>query len=147
MAKSTGEGASFTPAELRDPDPPIRVRRAELGRVDQLAGTDSSERLPKEQQSNAQETVNRLEPAQTTGSHSSQTDTVDSAADSMDGVGQTTETESSEEELIPYSEWTNNELQEECRARELPVSGRKDELIARLEAYDSELESDEDSFE
>jgi SAP domain-containing protein len=35
-----------------------------------------------------------------------------------------------------YDGMTNDELQDELRERELPVSGNKDELIARLEADD-----------
>ena len=39
--------------------------------------------------------------------------------------------------LKPYAEWTNAELSDECRNRDLPVSGTKDELIERLEASDA----------
>ncbi|QZD98597.1 hypothetical protein SEA_JEMERALD_9 [Microbacterium phage Jemerald] len=40
------------------------------------------------------------------------------------------------EEVKPYGEWTNEELSEELKARELPHSGNKDELVARLEESD-----------
>lgn len=44
MAKSTKHGGdSYTPEELADPNPPVRIQRAELGKVDQPSvGTDSS---------------------------------------------------------------------------------------------------------
>ena len=49
MAKGTkANGDSYTPEELHDIDPPIRIRRAELGRVDQPCQTvtDGTDSLP-----------------------------------------------------------------------------------------------------
>jgi len=43
----------------------------------------------------------------------------------------------------PYSEWTVDELKEELKDRELPVSGTKPELIARLEEHDAADEGDD----
>lgn len=37
-----------------------------------------------------------------------------------------------------YSEWTKDELQAELKNRDLPTSGNKDELIARLEENDGQ---------
>ena len=45
-----------------------------------------------------------------------------------------------EGEVTPYSEWTKQELQDECESRGLAKSGTKDELIARLEEDDAEEE-------
>jgi hypothetical protein len=36
-----------------------------------------------------------------------------------------------------YAEWTKDELQAELEKRDLPKSGNKDELIARLEEDDA----------
>ena len=47
-----------------------------------------------------------------------------------------TPAEDQEEEVRPYEEWTNEELSEELKARELPHSGNKAELVARLEEHD-----------
>jgi len=40
-------------------------------------------------------------------------------------------------EVKPYAEWTNEELATELKARELPHSGNKDDLVARLEENDN----------
>lgn len=40
------------------------------------------------------------------------------------------------EEVKPYGEWTNDELSQELKDRNLPHSGNKDELVARLEESD-----------
>lgn len=37
-----------------------------------------------------------------------------------------------------YHDWTVPELKEELENRDLPVGGKKDELVARLEADDAE---------
>jgi SAP domain len=36
-----------------------------------------------------------------------------------------------------YGDWTVPQLQEEAAARELPTSGRKADLVARLQEYDA----------
>ncbi|TDC47644.1 hypothetical protein E1281_25935 [Actinomadura sp. KC345] len=40
----------------------------------------------------------------------------------------------------PYASWTRRELVAECRARDLPTSGAKDELVARLKANEPDGE-------
>jgi len=97
MAKSThsqevltGTSQSFTDHELSDPDPPVVIRRAELGRVDQLAGTDSSESSESERQSSEPLKLSPQEPAQTTENLSDQTDEMDSSAPSTGGSGRRT---------------------------------------------------------
>lgn len=45
------------------------------------------------------------------------------------------------EEVKPYGEWTNAELSAELTARDLPHSGSKDELVARLEESDKSEET------
>lgn len=47
-----------------------------------------------------------------------------------------------EEVVEGYSLWTNDELREELKARDLKVSGNKDELVARLEQDDAAEEDD-----
>ena len=42
-----------------------------------------------------------------------------------------------EPEVKPYEEWTTSELSDELKERGLPHSGKKDELVARLEEDDS----------
>lgn len=42
-----------------------------------------------------------------------------------------------EAEVKPYEEWTTSELSDELKERGLPHSGKKDELVARLEEDDS----------
>jgi SAP domain-containing protein len=145
---STGTSASFTEHEYSDSEPGLavareimRINRPMLGEVDKsLAGTDSSESLSTERQENETSNLNLQEPVQTTESLSNRTATADSDADSTDGNGLT------QEEVPPYSEWTYAELQAECKARELPASGKTEELIARLEDSD-ELSEEPDDFE
>jgi len=142
VAKSTkGGGPSFTPEELADTDgpPPVRIRRAELGVVDQCrpGGKSSSESAQKAQQSD--EPTNVPPPALTTENPSSKTDQ-DSGAPSTDGDIPLTDQESpesTEDEIPPYSEWHKDDLKEECRSRGLAVSGTVAELVARLEEYDA----------
>lgn len=68
-------------------------------------------------------------------------DDADTEADEVD------ETESTEEDAedVPYSEWENDELREELKRRNLKQSGKKDELIARLEANDAESDDEVDA--
>lgn len=142
MAKTTkAAGASYTPEELSDSDAPqqIRVKRAELGRVDQWQtdGTDSSESSSKHEQSRSRQSKADRPHARTTENPSSVTET-DSAVHSTVGGGQLTEQGSpDDDELPPYVEWTVEDLKEECRTRELAVSGNKADLVARLEQDDA----------
>jgi len=43
-----------------------------------------------------------------------------------------------EEEVESYSDWTVDQLREELGFRDLPLSGTKKELVARLEESDAE---------
>lgn len=43
-----------------------------------------------------------------------------------------------EEVDLPYSKWKVEDLRDELEARELSSEGKKDELVARLEANDQE---------
>ena len=52
-----------------------------------------------------------------------------------------------EEEEVDYSEASKDELVAEAKRRELPASGTKDEIIARLEAYDAEHADEEEEIE
>lgn len=87
-------GPSHTPAELADPDLPVRIRRAEIGFVDRQevelsAGTGSSQSSKSEQASSDKSNQRPQRPALMTESHSSQPEKeTDSTADSMDGAGQ-----------------------------------------------------------
>lgn len=61
----------------------------------------------------------------------------DDEGDADEGEG-----EDSDEEDVPYTEWTNDELREELKRRELKTTGKQSELIARLEANDAEQGDD-----
>lgn len=64
---------------------------------------------------------------------------VEAAEAAVDALTEEQETEHEDgntEEVKPYGEWTNEELSEELKSRELPHSGNKDELVARLEESD-----------
>lgn len=77
MARSTrARGASYTPEELNDPDPPaVIIRRAELGYVDRKeevpsVGMDSSPPSEKDSKSSEIVTANPPQPAPEMESHS-----------------------------------------------------------------------------
>lgn len=143
MAKSTSSrGATFTQHELSDPTPPPRVRRAMLGGDPKSVGTDYSEPSLSESRSSAREKLNPQGPVRTTESLSDRTDQEDSTANSTDGDGPVTETESDE---VPYSEWDYRDLQAECKERGLPANGSTEELIARLEEWDASQFPEEDA--
>ena len=102
MAKSTrAGGATFTQHELTDPHPPVVISRAELGRVDQLAGTDYLEPLSSAPQSSEHVTQSLPGPTHTTENLFSRTgeEAEDSFADSTVGDGPT-------EISKPYDEMT-----------------------------------------
>lgn len=139
MAKTTkAAGPTFTPEELSDQDPPARVRikRAELGVVDQwqMDGTDSSAQSNKSGRSDKKVSGQGHPPALTTENPSLSMGT-DSSALTTDGNGPETVTD--EDEVPPYIQWNKDELKEECRKRELPVSGTIADLVERLEEYDA----------
>jgi hypothetical protein len=48
--------------------------------------------------------------------------------------------EDGDEEDVPYSEWSNDELRKELRDRDLSTEGKKADLIARLEEHDASSE-------
>lgn len=153
MAKGThAQGATFSEHELSDPEPPsgheetFRVQRAMLGGELQSAGTPYSESSESELSSSGLSTASPQELAQTTGSLSSQLEEGEGSSAAMTGG------DGQKMTPPPYDEWTVSELQEELRERELPVAGKKAELIARLTEDDQLLEatpenSTEDEFE
>lgn len=87
----TGTADSFTEHELNDPSPPVVVRRAMLGGDPKSVGTDSSESLNRETQSDKSENQDLPSPAQTTENRSGQTEQEsDSSARSTGGGGRKT---------------------------------------------------------
>lgn len=52
--------------------------------------------------------------------------------------GATTPVRESDPEVAPYEEWRKDDLQEEAGIRELPTSGTKEELAARLREDDAQ---------
>ena len=48
-------------------------------------------------------------------------------------------------ETAPYKEWTLDDLRDELRARQLPTSGNKPELVERLEDNDEAPPADPDA--
>lgn len=46
-----------------------------------------------------------------------------------------------DEEEVPYTEWTNDELRAELVKRKLSLDGKKADLIARLEEDDAKAEA------
>lgn len=52
-----------------------------------------------------------------------------------------TQDSNEDEEIPPYWEWSKSELVEELKARGLDTSGRKEELVARLEEDDASGEA------
>jgi len=63
--------------------------------------------------------------------------------DTSDEVEDTEEDEA-DEEAGDYASWTGAEMKEECRQRNIPVSGSRAELIERLESDDSANAGDEE---
>lgn len=147
MAKSTkARGDTYTEAELKDPQPPVRIQRAELGVIDQCPPEDGTDSLPSSrspEQSGQPTSEQDPSLAPTTVNPSTQTEQ-GSAVLTTDGGGQPAETEESTEDVPPYEDWTVKELQDECRARGLTVSGTKAELVSRLEEDDEQPPSEED---
>lgn len=165
MAKATrANGASFTPEELADPTPPPRVERFMIGldTQERLAEINEEKRRKREEaqssagnsssQSGKSDETDMLNPAEvhqppahTTESPSFQEPNPElSDADLTAGSTPETETESDEdEEIPPYTEWTIAELKAELGKRELPLSGKHADLVARLEADDEEASEDD----
>ena len=164
MAKITKAGGpSFSDDELNDPAPsevmlnhPPTVDRGDVvptrfqvGTVSEVggassAGSNSDQSSSDGSNSSESQTQTRPGRARTMESLSSQSEEpTNSGAHSTDGVGPETETESTEDEVPPYEDWLKADLEAECRVRQLPVSGTKDELVARLYAYDAEAEDAE----
>jgi hypothetical protein len=80
-------------------------------------------------------------PAPTTDSPSSPDQTGDSSAPSTDGESESTE--QSEAPADAYDDWLKEDLVVELAERNLPVSGNKPELIARLRESDAAAETGE----
>lgn len=145
MAKSThsqeiltGTSESFTEAEQADL---VVISRYQMGGAPS-AGNSSSQSSEREQSEEDSQRDSLRDPAPTTESPSSPT-TEDSSVPSTDGDGQTTETESVEdEEIPPYEEWDYRDLQAECRERSLSAGGKHEELVFRLMEFDEEHPSD-----
>ena len=142
MAKITHGGPSYNEHELNDPDPPLEIKRFQLGDDDVSLGDNSPPSGRKEYRQNDGETAGRLWPAQTTENPSGklQEEGTSSTARSTDGNGQSNAAAPSDE-VPPYEEWKVPELKEECRVRGLPVSGTHDELVNRL--YDHDVQEAE----
>jgi hypothetical protein len=152
MAKSTnaqevatGTSDSYTPHELSDPAPPIKVTRAMLGEVPcppetEKDGGDSStssdpnkQAVGLKQQHDPSLVPNAENPSSLPGELSD--------APTTDGSGTAPSLNDEEEE--PYADWTYAELQQECKERELPATGKTEDLINRLIADDEAADTDE----
>lgn len=133
MAKNTANGPSFNEHELNDPDPPLVIRRFQLGDDTSSVGANSPLSGQSESWSSAGETAGPQSPAQTTENPSGKPPQGEdiSTVHSTDGNGPETE-------VPPYDEWSNSDLKEECRKRGLPVSGNHDALVERLTEDDAE---------
>lgn len=94
-------GASHTPAELADPDLPVRITRPEIGFVDwkeePLAGNNSSPSTPKQEKPDETPKAAPRKAARTTGNRSKAQTPEDSTADSTDGDGQSKDTQPSDD--------------------------------------------------
>jgi hypothetical protein len=120
---STGDSASFTEHELSDPIPPpvVTITRMNLGGevsspVNREDGTESSTSSESVSTSRQSQPHNPPQPAPTMENRSSQTpaEPVDSNAASTDGNGQTTGTESTEDDGDdPFEEAAEEVIPEE----------------------------------
>lgn len=93
MAKSTrARGDTYTPEELDDPNPPVKIQRAMLGGEPESVGNPSSESSENAPQSNQTEEDNLPSPAQTTDNPSNRTEEKpeDSTVDTTGGGGHKT---------------------------------------------------------
>lgn len=146
MARITREGGdTYNEHELNDPDPPLAIRRFQLGDEYQFPGDNSAPSGLNESRSNAGETVETPSPAPMTGSPSGSPPTgeTNSTAHSTAGDGRVTDPPSFvDDDVPPYDEWSNKDLKEECRVRGLTVSGNHDELVRRLMDNDAEADTD-----
>ena len=149
MAKSTnaqeaatGTPDSYTERELNDPEPPVVITRAELGGekkwTERVDGTDSSESSKSDSGTTTKNPAEFPSNVPMTEKHSQQDPTEADAAHSITTSGQeeappgTVELE----EVEPYDQWDYADLQAECKNRGLTATGKKEELISRLEEWD-----------
>lgn len=143
MAKiSHANGPTFSEEELQG-EQPVVVTRPGPGGESQSVGNNSQE-LSQKQKNGSQLSGTDPQPlAQTTENPSDQTDAEDTDALSTgtDGPGMENSESTSDEE--DYSAWNVEDLKAELAARELPVSGKKAELIARLEEDDADGTDDQ----
>lgn len=104
MARATRAGGpSHTPAELADPDLPVRIRRAEIGYIDRPKeeslsqdGGGSTQSSENESTASDRPTAARRKRAPTTASHSSQQEMeTDSTAHTTDGDGRSSRSKQS----------------------------------------------------
>lgn len=137
---ATGTSDSYTPEELADPDPPVVITRAQLGGEKQWTerqdGTDSLESSGKEHGTGEKQSQPLQSPALTTENPSS-------SAKTEPGSVPTTTTDGTAEEVPPYEEWQYADLQAECKVRELTATGKREELIERLYAWDEEHQEEQ----
>lgn len=113
-------------------------------------GMSSSASISSEPTNSGKNASSLQQPAPTTASLSGKGRTESSTAPSTAGSGRATPSEPGtpedgpeamrdepgEEDVPPYPSWSAQELRDELAARGLSTSGRKDELVARLEADD-----------
>lgn len=140
---STGTPDSYTEHELSDPAPPVVVTRAMLGEVPpsqtETDGGDSSTSSEKTKPSSDKSGQQGQKPAQNAESLSSQQGGPSTVL-MTDGNGEET---SQADEEDAYADWSYSDLQAECKERDLPAGGKKEELIARLVEDDENADSDE----
>lgn len=90
---ATGTSDSYTDDEIQDPDPPVRITRAELGTVDQpWHGNNSTQSSENDETESDSQKASRRKPAPTTDNRSKRRGkATDSDAISTDGDGPKTD--------------------------------------------------------
>lgn len=125
----------------------MRGRQADIDRVDNAFGTDEEDRVSGREPTGDGPQVRPLAWGETLVQRRARLEeelrALDEAEQSQqeaaaDGGG---DVEGSEDQ--PYAEWKVPELQKELRARGLPASGSKPEMVQRLEADDEQSQSQE----
>lgn len=102
MAKTTSRGSSYTGDEQSEPDPVIRIRRAEIGMPVGWVGTRSRRSTRNNRRNVVSENKQTHSPAPTTENHSDQLKTDDpSNVPSTDGSTQPTELTQSDSTTPP----------------------------------------------